>query len=76
MYYNPIGGFQFHDQKTSGSYTYYLYVAKDGRVLVKRAHDTTNEMRYGLSDGLSPTYAEIYADPTVLNYGLISALNL
>jgi hypothetical protein len=76
MYYDAIGGFQFHDKKTVGSYTYYIFVDKDGRILIKKINDSTLETRFGLSNGISPTYVELLDNPSVLSYNLISELNL
>ena len=60
MYLSPIGGYEFHEKVTNGSYEYYLFINKNGKVLIKRFDPIVVSMRYGFT---VKSLSQAMADP-------------
>lgn len=64
-YYRAIEGFEFHEKKVVGDYTYYIYVNKHSQILIKKIHNTTDSTRFCLT---TDAFASVFASPELYVY--------
>lgn len=72
-YKKLVEGFSYHDTVIDGTKKYYLYLNKDGVVLILREETATDEMRYCVKTG---AYVTIKTGVTGYDYLLRSQIKI